>query len=170
MQRTALLLIVLLVGARAVDARWQGPQDNKSFSELRAMATDELFNESFDVCIRRATLEKSAANDPESSAEVTVASEYMELLEVASAAQHGGAAPAWMTELVAAHSVKECQRAFHTYLQGTAPPAAATPAARRLTTRPDAAAPPRPVVKTPRPRIGGATDELPPWLAPAANP
>ena len=170
MQRTALLLTVLLVAARAVDARWQGPQDSKSFSDLRSMAPDELFNESFDVCIRRAMLEKSAASDPESEAEVTAASEYLELLDVATAAQHGGAAPAWMAQLAAAHSVKDCQRAFHTYLQSAAPAPAATQPARPQAAGPDAAAPARPVAKPARPRVGGATEELPPWLAPPANP
>ena len=170
MRCTALLVILLLVAARAVDARWQGPQDSKSFSELRSMAPDELFNESFDVCIRRAMLEKSGATDPESSAEVTVASEYLEVLEVAAAAQHGGAAPAWMAQLTAAHSVKDCQRAFHTYLQGTAPAAAGTPAARRQVARPEAPVAVRPAVKTPRPHVSGATEELPPWLAPPKSP
>jgi len=170
MQRTALLLTVLVVAARQVDARWQGPQDSKPFSELRSMAPDELFNESFDVCIRRAMLEKSAASDPESEAEVTAASEYLELLDVATAAQHGGAAPAWMATagrsalrqgLPAGLPHVSAERGAGTRRHATGTAAGGT--ARRSRTGP-------PVAKPARPRVGGATEELPPWLAPPANP
>jgi hypothetical protein len=169
-RRTVIVLTVLLAGIHAASARWQGPKDNKSFSELRAMSPDELFNESFDVCIRRAMFEKSAATDPDSATEVTVAGEYLEILDVAAAAQYAGTAPAWMKQLAASHTVKDCQGAFHTYLQGSAPPPAATPTARRQAARVGAVAPPRRVVRTPKPRISGATEELPPWLAPATKP
>ena len=73
--------------------------------------------------------------------------------------RNGGREPAWMSELVSAHTTKECQEAFRTFLTKTGKPRAddqdaggeAAPAARKQT------------APTPRSRW---TEQLPPWLAP----
>jgi hypothetical protein len=141
---TAVLLGALL-SPSPLFARWEGTDNNKSVSELEAMSTDELFQEGFDVCTRRALLEGpvNESGEPTNPPPPGV-SEYLDTIQQAASEKNGGTVPPWMDQLIHAHTSKQCQRAFRTYLEAKAPKEA-------------------PPLKRKRHPIG---TQLPPWLAP----
>jgi hypothetical protein len=145
------VLAVVLVSL-SVCAAWETPQDNKPDSVLEAMSSQELFNEGLDVCVQRALLARSGEATGTVNPGAVDAAAYLSHIADAVRAQHGGTVPEWMAELVTAETTKECQRAFHSFLEERAPPQATK------------AEPPKPA--TPRPRRRGLGTQLPPWLAP----
>ena len=152
----AVALVGWLAVPHAVQARWDSKEDDKSAPALEAMTDKELFNEAFDVCVRRAMIERQANDAPELLGSATTdATEYLRLIDQVVGTRHGGA-PAWMLELTAAHTVKKCQSAFRTFLGGQAPHD--RPQARKPTT-------PRAPKKTSAKHNGDPLEQLPPWLA-----
>jgi hypothetical protein len=147
-----------------LQARWECAHDNKSPAELAEETNEQLFNEAFDVCVRRALLESlpnPADAPPEAFAECN---NYLDALSPAVRARNGGRMPPWMDQLMTAHTTKECQRAFRTYLGETEKPAVVK--MRRSAAR---AHRPRPTAMpkaTPAPPRSGWSEQLPPWLAP----
>jgi hypothetical protein len=123
---------------------------------LAGMTDKELFNEAFDVCVRRAMVERQASDAPALVGNLSAdASAYLGLIDQVLAKSRGGSAPSWMLELTAAHTVKKCQSAFRTFLAAEEPqePAQKNPAQR--------------VVKqAPASRHGDPLEQLPPWFAP----
>lgn len=166
MKRAAFLAVVLLgclLVPRAVQARWDGKEDNKSDAALEALPDKELFNEAFDVCIRRAMIERQASDTPELGGGITAdASDYLGVIYQVAGKSHGGVAPSWMLELTAAHTVKKCQGAFRTFLSTQQPQEPQEP---RQAREPKKAAA-RVIKKTVSPRRGDPMEQLPPWLAP----
>ena len=71
------LLIVPLVVPVAVHARWESARDNKSPSALAAMTNEQLFNEGFDVCVRRALLESLPSGADETRRALAECSDYL---------------------------------------------------------------------------------------------
>src|SRR5204862_529897 len=51
------LLFSILAVPTPLQARWESAQDNKPPVELAGMTNEQLFNEAFDVCVRRALLD-----------------------------------------------------------------------------------------------------------------
>jgi len=140
-----------------VQARWDGKEDNKSESALDAMTDKDLFNEAFDVCVRRAMVERQGSDEPGVVTGVTEdASNYLGVIYQVACKSNGGVAPAWMLELTAAHTVKKCQGAFRTFLVAHEPREA--PVAKK--------AAPRVAKKAATPRHGDSLEQLPPWFAP----
>jgi len=166
--------LVLLTGAAPLYARWESAKDNKASVELQGMNNQQLFNEAFDVCTRRAMIERSAQETGEpAEPALGEASGYLNVIYPYVRERNGGSVPAWMSELFTAHTTKECQDAFHTFVNTTRS-AAVAPAKPQTT---GAAAPrhhPEPrrhaVVAehkpTPVPARPQWSDQLPPWLAP----
>ena len=161
MKRAASLAVVLigcLLVPRAVQARWDSKEDNKSDAALEAMLDKELFNEAFDVCVRRAMIERQASDTPELGGGITAdASDYLGVIYQVAGKSHGGVAPSWMLELTAAHTVKKCQGAFRTFLSTQQQPRQAREPKKAAT---------RVIKKTVPPRRGDPLEQLPPWLAP----
>ena len=151
------VLIAYALVPCTVEARWDSKEDDKSESTLEAMTEKELFNEAFDVCVRRAMVERQGSDEPGLVAGVTEdASTYLGVIDQVASKSSGGATPTWMRELSAAHTVKECQSAFRTFLVAREPRKA--PAAKKAA--PSAANKPTP------PRHGNSLEQLPPWFAP----
>jgi hypothetical protein len=147
------LVALLPLRPAALHARWLSPQDSRSVAELATMAMNDLFNEAFDVCVRRAMLEKDVGRgDARIGATITEASRYLDAIAAIVTERQGGQTPGWMTEMAAAHTAKTCQQAFRRFLAG-APAAAATPARRKATAA----------------RRRDPQEQLPPWLAPPAQ-
>ena len=114
-------LTVLLVGSlafpRTLQAGWDSKDDNKPVAALEGMTDKELFNEGFDVCIRRASIEPQGSEAPDfASATTADASDYLGVIYQVTGKKHDGIAPSWMLELSAAYTVKKCQGAFRTFL------------------------------------------------------
>lgn len=156
------LLIATLVTPLPLQARWENARDNKSPIELAAMTNEQLFNEAFDVCVRRALLEAPGSPTDEARPAVTECDDYLNTVYPFVRERNGGKVPPWMSELVTAHTTKECQRAFRTFLSATERPGDDKNEAVE-------AAPQQPHAKrkTPgqQPRSHW-TEQLPPWLAP----
>lgn len=155
-------LVVALVGCFAVPhpvfARWDGKEDNKNESTLEAMTDKELFSEAFDVCVRRAMIERQANDTPELVGPATTdASDYLGVIDQVAGTKNGGVVPLWMLELTAAHTVKKCQSAFRSFLAAESPH---DPPQPRKATTPNVAK--KPTAK----RNGDRLEQLPPWLAP----
>jgi hypothetical protein len=154
------MTVLLLAGP--LQAHWAGAQDNKSAANLAAETTEQLFDEAFDVCVRRALLESVPDVTPQSLAECN---DYFDAIAAAVRAQHADHVPRWMDELMNAHTTKECQRAVRTYrasqTEKSAVPKRSTPAA--AVRRPQAAAMPKTTPKLPRSHW---TEQLPPWITP----
>ena len=156
------LLVILLLTPLPSQARWEGARDNKSSTELAAMTNEQLFDEAFDVCVRRALLESLPSADQARSA-LAECNDYLNTIYPFVRERNGGRVPAWMSELVTAHTTKECQSAFRTFLSKTERPptegneegAAVAPQHR----------PTAPKAATPHPRSHWS-EQLPPWIAP----
>ncbi len=153
----SMVLIGTLVFPGALQARWDSKEDNKPEAVLEGMTDKELFNEAFDVCLRRAMIEGQGSDAPDPTGGNTEASDYLGLLYQIAGKKHDGIAPSWMLELTAAHTVKKCQTAYQTFLALEEP---AEPTPRRKTGRRMA----RKAV--PAPRHVDPLEQLPPWLAP----
>ncbi len=160
--------MILLLTPLPTHARWESTHDNKSSSELAVMTDEQLFNEAFDVCVRRALLE-SFPNADESRAGLAECNDYLNTIYPFVRERNGGRVPAWMSALVTAHTTKGCQAAFHTFLSKTEKPAtAAEEGTADDSGGADDGAPPRPqpTPKAHHPRSHWS-EQLPPWLAPA---
>ena len=106
----------------AAQAGWDSKEDDKSESTLEAMTDKDLFNEAFDVCVRRAMVERQGSDEPGLVTGVTEdASNYLGVIDQVVSKSNGGIAPSWMLELRAAHTVKKCQGAFRTFLVAQQP-------------------------------------------------
>jgi hypothetical protein len=156
-------LMATLVTPIPLQARWDTARDNKSPIELAGMTNEQLFNEAFDVCVRRALLEAPGSTTDDARQASAECDDYLNTVYPFVRERNGGKVPPWMSELVSAHTTKECQRAFRTFLAATERPAddkheAPRPAQQH---RPEAKR------KTParQPRSHW-TEQLPPWLAP----
>jgi len=160
-----LSLAVILIGCAlapcSVQARWDGRADNKSEEALEAMTDKDLFNEAFDVCVRRAMVERQASDSPGLVANVTTdASDYLKVISQIADNRHEGHA-AGMPELTEAHTVKKCQAAFQTFLasqEKKQQPRSAKKTAPRVAKK-----------ANPAPYRGDPREQLPPWLAPSAT-
>lgn len=141
----------------ALQASWDSKEDDKSEATLEAMTDKDLFNEAFDVCVRRAMVERQGSDEPGLITGITEdASTYLGVIDLVASKRNAGVAPSWMLELTAAHTVKQCQGAFRTFLVAQEPPKA--PAAKRTA--------PRVASKATAPRHSDGLEQLPPWLAP----
>jgi hypothetical protein len=157
-------IVVVLIGCalvpRSVQARWDSKADNKSPETLEAMTDKELFNEAFDVCVRRAMVERQASDSPGLVANVTTdASDYLDVISEVAGKRHGGRGPG-MPELTEAHTVKKCQAAFRTFLasqENEPQPRPTRKAGPRVAKKPN-----------PAPHHGDPREQLPPWFAPPA--
>ena len=163
-------LIILLLTAVPIQARWESAGDNKSSTELAAMTNEQLFDEAFDVCVRRALLESLPSAD-QARAALAECNDYLDTIYPFVRERNGGNVPAWMSALVTAHSTKECQAAFRAFLSKSEKPAVenegeadagqgdAAEAARSQH-------PKKPSNATPPPPRSHWTEQLPPWIAP----
>jgi hypothetical protein len=165
--RTLYLIVVPIIPLLAplpVHARWQSARDNQSATALAAMSNEQLFDEAFDVCVRRALLESLPSATDETRRALSECSDYLNTLSPFVREHNGGTVPPWMTELGSAHTTKECQDAFRMFLSKTDKPAAVgqrkRPAAARA---PQPAAMPK---ATPAPPRSPWSEQLPPWIAP----
>jgi hypothetical protein len=150
------VLIACLLVPCAVQARWDSKEDDKSESTLEAMTDKDLFNEAFDVCVRRAMVEHAGSDEPGLVTGVTDdASNYLTVIDQVAGTRSGGEPPLWMLELAAAHTVKKCQGAFRTFLAAQEPEEAPTKRSA-----------PRVAKKAPAPRKNNSLEQLPPWFAP----
>lgn len=154
-------LAVVLIGCalipRTAQARWNSKEDNKSEETLVAMTDKDLFNEAFDVCVRRAMVERQDTDTPGLVETVTTdAADYLSVIYQVAGKNHGGSAPSGMRELTEAHTVKKCQAAFRTFLASQEPHAP----------HPTKRAVPHVAKKTPPTHHGDPLEQLPPWLAP----
>jgi hypothetical protein len=147
-------VIAVVLVSLSVCAAWETKQDNKPDSVLEAMSSEELFNEGLDVCVQRALLARSGEATGTVNPGAADAAAYLGHIADVVRAQHGGTAPEWMADLVTAETTKECQRAFHSFLEERAPP-----------TQPEPTEPQPTKPQTPRPRRHPGS-QLPPWLAP----
>ena len=155
----AVVLVGCLLVPAVVRARWDSKEDNKSTEALEALTDADLFNEAFDVCVRRAMIEHQASDAPGLVDGVTAdASAYLAVIYQVASDKHGGEAPAGMSDLTTAHSVKKCQAAFRTFLASREPHQ--PHAAKKAPTSPHVAP------KTVPPHRGDPLEQLPPWLAP----
>ncbi len=150
-------LLVVFWGAGAALGRWESERDNKSEAELAQLDERKLFEEAFDVCVRRAVLAKGPRGGA-TEATVAAAEEYLLRIE-ATVRQKTGTVPGWLRDLSFARSTKDCQNVFRAFLSGeTAPetkPAPVTPGVSetmptgipRATPRPTPASAQKPVPK-----------------------
>jgi len=171
-------LVILLLGPVPSQARWEGARDNKSSTQLAAMTNQQLFDETFDVCVRRALLE-SLPSDSGVQQSLTECNDYFSVLTPFVQERNGGKTPAWMNALETAHTTKECQGAFHTFVSKPEKPAAggaeavhkSEPVEGQPTTDADAAEMPRahrvrPLKPTSAQPKSHWTEQLPPWVVP----
>ena len=152
-----IVFIGMLVLPRGLQARWEGKEDSKPEAVLESMSEKELFDEAFDVCVRRAMMEHQGNDASDLGSGSTDASDYLGVIYQVAGKKHDGIAPSWMLELTAAHTVKKCQNAFRSFL-AMEEPVAPTPAkktVRRLAKK-----------TAPSPRHTDSLEQLPPWLAP----
>jgi len=122
-------LLVFFWGGGAALGRWESERDNKSEAELGQLDERKLFEEAFDVCVRRAVLAKGPRGGA-TEATLAAAEEYLLRIE-ATVRQKIGTVPGWLRDLSFARSTKDCQNVFRAFLSGeTAPetkPAPVTP-------------------------------------------
>jgi hypothetical protein len=159
----ASVLLLSLVNPMPVHARWENAQDNKSAIELAAMTNEQLFNEAFDVCVRRALLESSPSAADDTQHAVAECNAYLDTLYPFVRERNGGKAPSWMSALVKAHATTECQTAFRTFLAQSDKPDA-DGKVKGAAARRHAAAPKH--KPTPAQARSQWNDQLPPWIAP----
>lgn len=119
--RWFLVLAALCLNGRASLARWVGPQDNKARPLLETMGAKELFEEAFDVCVRRAQL-AALTPGPEEGAVLLAAEEYLATIEDVVREAHGGRLPQWMRSLSFARTTRDCQAVFRSFLGGETAP------------------------------------------------
>lgn len=161
MRKLPALLVGVLIACGlvpgAVQAGWDSKEDDKSESTLEALTEKDLFNEAFDVCVRRAMVERQGSDEPGLVTGVTQdAFNYLEVIDQVAGKDKGGVTPSWMLELTDAHTVKRCQDAFRTFLAAQEPQDA--PVAKK--------AAPRETKNTAEPRHSDPLERLPPWFAP----
>ncbi len=179
---TALLLVLLLPAVGS--ARWEGPWDNKKVEALELLDMNGLFNEGYEVCARRAVVVATPRDDDQLDPVYFAAWDYLSIIEGVVREKSGGHLPTWMRELSFAHTTKDCQEIFRSFVHGddieaetkpatsvstpagaAAGATAARPKPTPLSTKPVAprrAVRPRPPAKKPTPWI-----EPPPrWIAP----
>jgi hypothetical protein len=109
-------LFVFLAAAPAF-ARWEGPSDDKPLTVLQEMDLKALFNEGFDVCVRRAVVASGVPPDTTSPLEAA-AGDYLSIIESVVRDKNRGKMPEWMRALSFARTTKECQSVFRGYLSG----------------------------------------------------
>jgi len=170
------LFVILLLHPLPSHARWEGARDNKSSTQLAAMTNQQLFDEAFDVCVRRALLE-SLPTDSGAQQSLTDCNDYFTTLSPYVRERNGGKTPAWMGALETSHTTKECQAAFRTFVSKAEKPASASPAetpthapvepavAAGATEIPRAHRVP-PLKPTPAQPRSHWSEQLPPWIAP----
>ncbi len=145
-------LVVVFWGEGAALGRWESERDNKSEVELGQLDERKLFEEAFDVCVRRAVLAKGPRGGA-TEATLAAAEEYLLRIE-ATVRQKTGTVPGWLRDLSFARSTKDCQNVFRAFLSGeTAPetkPAPATPGVLETTPTGTPRATPRPTQTTVR--------------------
>ncbi len=177
--RSLIPLLLLFLHSLPAQARWEGARDNKSSTQLAAMTNQQLFDEAFDVCVRRALLE-SLPEDSGAQHSLTECNEYFSVLTPFVRERNAGKIPPWMNALETAHTTKECQGAFHGFVSKAEKPATAAPtpeeAHKAAAESPpvadaDAAEAPRahrvrPLKPTPAQPRSHWTEQLPPWVAP----
>lgn len=149
-----LALAIPFLGARPGNARWESERDNRSRAELEQFDDRKLFEEAFDVCVRRAALLTGSRATPGTERSIAAADDYLAVIEAVARAKFG-AIPSWLRELSFARTTKECQAVFRAFVSGeTAPetrPAQAT--------APDSA----PASKAaPSPTNGARSSQVPP--------
>lgn len=136
------LLLVTVAWAGGAYARWEGATDNKSDATLGSMELKALFEEGFDVCVRRAILSSGAKPGQEPDEAVAAANDYLSVIEGHVRDKSGGRLPDWMRALSFARTTKECQAVFRGFVGGEmAPetkPAQARPSAAPTVARPTA--------------------------------
>ncbi|MBI3786420.1 MAG: hypothetical protein HY270_23780 [Deltaproteobacteria bacterium] len=115
--RIRLLVAFLCVVAAPAFGRWEGPDNNRSLSQLESMDVKELFNEGFDVCVRRAVVASGLAENATSPIE-SAALDYLSVIEGVVRDKNGGKMPEWMRALSFAHTTKECQNVFRGFASG----------------------------------------------------
>jgi hypothetical protein len=165
------LLVLALLAASPSDARWESARDNKSPAALAAMGNQQLFDEAFDVCVRRALLESFPGAAEDSRDALAECNAYFAVLTPVVRERNDGNVPPWMSELLAAHTTKTCQGAFRTFLNKTAKPAPLGPtkAATAATAGAVVVQQPRPTARpkpTPAQPHSQWSEQLPPWIAP----
>jgi len=195
LSRCVLFVVALLIPAGAF-ARWNGPEDNRAESELRRMSLEELFQEGFDVCVRRATLLAAVRQGDPPDPATSAAGDYLSILEGFARDRNKGRLPEWMRAFSFARTMEDCQAVFSGFTAGEtvpetkpaqahpATPSPRLPVARRTPVPPRRATAP-PVWRSPSPRptatrvptrapaarrmeaTPDVTDELPPWLRPS---
>ena len=158
------LLLLILGDPLPLQAHWENANDNKSPIELAAMTNEQLFNEAFDVCVRRALLESLPNPAEDTPHAVAECNDYLNTMYPFVRERNGGKAPPWMRALLKAHTTKECQSAFRGFLGASDKVAAGGKGKRMKAARPHAAAPKRKA--TPAPPHSQWHDQLPPWIAP----
>jgi hypothetical protein len=142
----------------SVQARWNSKADSKSEEMLESMTDKELFNEAFDVCVRRAMVERQASDSPGVVANVTAdAADYLALIARVAAPRPGDAGPS-MAQLREAHTVKDCQAAFRTFLASYEEPQQPHSTKKPVTRVPKKS--------NPAAHHGDPREQLPPWFAP----
>jgi hypothetical protein len=145
------LLIVPLLVPRSIQARWESARDNQSPAALAAMSNQELFNEAFDVCVRRALLESFPSATDETRQAIAECNDYLTTLVPVVRERNDGTIPPWMNQIVGARTTAECQDAFETFLHGTEKPTAVSRRKRATAARtPRATAMPKATPVPPR--------------------
>lgn len=152
-------------------ARWEGPADNQAEAQLAQLDLKGLFNEGFDVCVRRAVLSASTkANDSPDPA-IAAAGDYMSIIEAHVRDKNNGRLPDWMRALSFARTTKECQSVFRAFVSGEMAPET-RPAQARATaapTRPRATPVPTRTRALPSPTVPRPTAS-PTAIRPTASP
>lgn len=115
------LVVALCLDPVASLARWAGPRDSKGRSELQKMEAKALFEEAFDVCVRRAQL-SALTPGPEEAEVLRAAEEYLATIEDVVREASGGRLPQWMRSLSFARTTRDCQAVFRSFLGGETAP------------------------------------------------
>jgi hypothetical protein len=142
--------------AATAQARWEGPSDNKADTELAELDLKALFNEGFDVCVRRAALRSGVREGEAEDPAITAAGDYLSVLEGFARDKNDGKLPDWMRALSFATTTKDCQRVFRAFVGGEIPdtkPAKPRPAARPARAKPKPLATETPVEPEPQPTV-----------------
>ncbi|MCX8073543.1 MAG: hypothetical protein N3C12_14025 [Candidatus Binatia bacterium] len=115
-----LVASVLAGGARIAGARWESERDSKSREELAQLDERGLFQEAFDVCVRRAAL-LAGKPSPQADSMLGAADDYLAVIE-AVVRSKVGVIPSWLRELSFARTTKECQAVFRAFVSGETAP------------------------------------------------
>lgn len=144
-------------------ARWESDRDNRSRAELEQFDDRKLFEEAFDVCVRRAALLGGNRATPGTERLITAADDYLAVIEMVARAKKG-VVPGWLRDLSFARTTKECQAVFRAFVSGEAAPetlpAKGTPVV----------AEPTPTSIAPRKGTSGITHRSPPKVTPTRTP